>query len=250
MAQGQTCRGIRLRHFQRRKPRKAHFWTLFGPGRNLPPPLGAGACLPRTALDCFPGQSVLRTTVSCLLYELSAEVRSSPGPPTPPLMLLRADQALLAVLPPGHLHQPQCNVVPQSSNCSIDAGLVPLPPPPLWLIHTMWAKSGSRPAVCIPLPIDERLVAPTFSLPSPGGPAELRFDRILCDVMCSGDGTIRKHPSIWPAAHFSGLPYSGRSEPRVEASKRKPAGQSASHMPCSTSSSHFNCSGQSRKARL
>eukprot|EP00667_Euglena_gracilis_P003451 EG_transcript_3457 len=38
---------------------------------------------------------------------------------------------------------------------------------------------------------------PTFSLPSPGGPAELRFDRILCDVMCSGDGTIRKHPSIW-----------------------------------------------------
>ena len=25
----------------------------------------------------------------------------------------------------------------------------------------------------------------------------LRFDRILCDVMCSGDGTIRKSPDVW-----------------------------------------------------
>ncbi|GBG47023.1 hypothetical protein CBR_g80544, partial [Chara braunii] len=26
---------------------------------------------------------------------------------------------------------------------------------------------------------------------------ELRFDRILCDVPCSGDGTLRKAPDLW-----------------------------------------------------
>lgn len=26
----------------------------------------------------------------------------------------------------------------------------------------------------------------------------LKFDRILCDVPCSGDGTLRKNPDIWP----------------------------------------------------
>jgi 16S rRNA C967 or C1407 C5-methylase (RsmB/RsmF family) len=32
-------------------------------------------------------------------------------------------------------------------------------------------------------------------------PADRRgcfFDRILCDVPCSGDGTLRKSPHIWP----------------------------------------------------
>jgi multisite-specific tRNA:(cytosine-C5)-methyltransferase len=26
---------------------------------------------------------------------------------------------------------------------------------------------------------------------------KLRFDKILCDVPCSGDGTLRKNPGIW-----------------------------------------------------
>ncbi|GMR50873.1 hypothetical protein PMAYCL1PPCAC_21068, partial [Pristionchus mayeri] len=26
----------------------------------------------------------------------------------------------------------------------------------------------------------------------------LKFDRVLCDVICSGDGTLRKNPDIWP----------------------------------------------------
>lgn len=27
--------------------------------------------------------------------------------------------------------------------------------------------------------------------------SSLQFDRILCDVPCSGDGTLRKAPDIW-----------------------------------------------------
>lgn len=26
----------------------------------------------------------------------------------------------------------------------------------------------------------------------------LKFDRVLCDVPCSGDGTLRKNADIWP----------------------------------------------------
>jgi 16S rRNA methyltransferase RsmB/F len=42
-----------------------------------------------------------------------------------------------------------------------------------------------------------------FPLVRPSGHAKLaahgtvRFDRILCDVPCSGDGTMRKAPDIW-----------------------------------------------------
>jgi len=30
-----------------------------------------------------------------------------------------------------------------------------------------------------------------------GSVKNLLFDRILCDVPCSGDGTMRKNPGIW-----------------------------------------------------
>jgi multisite-specific tRNA:(cytosine-C5)-methyltransferase len=40
---------------------------------------------------------------------------------------------------------------------------------------------------------------PTIKLPGPNGKGTrtLYFDRILCDVPCSGDGTTRKNPNIW-----------------------------------------------------
>lgn len=30
-----------------------------------------------------------------------------------------------------------------------------------------------------------------------GNKSILKFDKILCDVPCSGDGTLRKNPDIW-----------------------------------------------------
>ena len=36
---------------------------------------------------------------------------------------------------------------------------------------------------------------------------QLLFDRILCDVPCSGDGTLRKNPGIWK--HWSPMDGNG-----------------------------------------
>ncbi|TFK25363.1 cytosine-5--methyltransferase [Coprinopsis marcescibilis] len=38
---------------------------------------------------------------------------------------------------------------------------------------------------------------PSIKIPGPRGPKNLAFDRILCDVPCSGDGTLRKNIGIW-----------------------------------------------------
>ncbi|XP_033226206.1 tRNA (cytosine(34)-C(5))-methyltransferase [Belonocnema kinseyi] len=41
-------------------------------------------------------------------------------------------------------------------------------------------------------------VMPNFTITNPdGSKGTLKFDRILADVPCSGDGTIRKNPDIW-----------------------------------------------------
>ena len=44
-------------------------------------------------------------------------------------------------------------------------------------------------------------IMPNMKITDPKNPNEkvnLRFDRILCDVPCSGDGTLRKNADIWP----------------------------------------------------
>lgn len=41
------------------------------------------------------------------------------------------------------------------------------------------------------------MAADGSTIPAVGGEQPLRFDRILCDVPCSGDGTLRKSPVIW-----------------------------------------------------
>lgn len=39
---------------------------------------------------------------------------------------------------------------------------------------------------------------PNFLMTNSNGQREeVKFDRVLCDVPCSGDGTLRKNPDIW-----------------------------------------------------
>ena len=57
---------------------------------------------------------------------------------------------------------------------------------------------------CIVVTNHDASIMPNLLVPDPAPGAEagkltpLKFDRILCDVPCTGDGTLRKNADIWP----------------------------------------------------
>ena len=54
---------------------------------------------------------------------------------------------------------------------------------------------------CIIVTNHDASIMPNFMIPDTTNPEKqtpLKFDRILCDVPCSGDGTLRKNADIWP----------------------------------------------------
>ncbi|XP_022908247.2 tRNA (cytosine(34)-C(5))-methyltransferase [Onthophagus taurus] len=62
------------------------------------------------------------------------------------------------------------------------------------LVHQ--AKRLNSP--CVAVVNHDSAILPNFSCTLPDGSTDqVQFDRILCDVPCSGDGTMRKNPDIW-----------------------------------------------------
>ena len=54
---------------------------------------------------------------------------------------------------------------------------------------------------CIVVTNHDASIMPNFLIPdtaNPGQMTHMKFDRILCDVPCTGDGTLRKNADIWP----------------------------------------------------
>jgi len=54
---------------------------------------------------------------------------------------------------------------------------------------------------CILITNHDAAIMPNIHIPDtekPGKTNTLKFDRILCDVPCTGDGTLRKNADIWP----------------------------------------------------
>ncbi|KAJ8923887.1 hypothetical protein NQ315_006663 [Exocentrus adspersus] len=62
------------------------------------------------------------------------------------------------------------------------------------LVHQ--AKRLNSPCVAI-INHDSTVLPNLHSTQSDGSVKQVQFDRILCDVPCSGDGTLRKNPDIW-----------------------------------------------------
>ncbi|XP_076257747.1 tRNA (cytosine(34)-C(5))-methyltransferase Nsun2 [Rhynchophorus ferrugineus] len=62
------------------------------------------------------------------------------------------------------------------------------------LVHQ--AKRLNSPCVAV-INHDSALLPNMFETLSDGSTQQIQFDRILCDVPCSGDGTLRKNPDIW-----------------------------------------------------
>ncbi|KAL1513776.1 hypothetical protein ABEB36_003141 [Hypothenemus hampei] len=62
------------------------------------------------------------------------------------------------------------------------------------LVHQ--AKRLNSPCVAI-INHDSASLPNIFETLSDGSTQQVQFDRILCDVPCSGDGTLRKNPDIW-----------------------------------------------------
>ena len=61
------------------------------------------------------------------------------------------------------------------------------------LVHQ--AKRLSSPNVIVTN--HDSAIMPNFVTVKEGKEEMLKFDRILCDVPCTGDGTLRKNPDIW-----------------------------------------------------
>jgi len=54
---------------------------------------------------------------------------------------------------------------------------------------------------CVIITNHDASIMPNLRVSDPKNPSEkvnLKFDRVLCDVPCSGDGTMRKNADIWP----------------------------------------------------
>ena len=61
------------------------------------------------------------------------------------------------------------------------------------LVHQ--AKRLSSP--CVIITNHDAAIMPNIMTSPQHDSTPLRFDRVLCDVPCSGDGTLRKHADIW-----------------------------------------------------